>query len=187
MGARINSFTTPMQGLIRLELQPVNDVRGSFTRLFCQDDLSDFLNGRMIAQINHAHSIHAGCVRGLHYQNPPYAEIKIVKCIRGKIFDVAVDLRAGSTTFLKWFGLELAGHDHTMLLIPEGFAHGYQALEPDSEIIYLNTMAYTPASEGAVHYADPAIDIQWPLPVRDLSERDATHPFLTSQFSGLNL
>jgi dTDP-4-dehydrorhamnose 3,5-epimerase len=178
---------THISNLVRIETISLTDARGSFTRLFCQKELAPFLGNRTLAQINHARSIKKGCIRGLHFQKPPFGEMKIVRCIRGRIWDVAVDLRAGSPTFLQWHAEELTENNHAMMVIPEGFAHGYQALEPDSEIIYFNTMFYTPEAEGGVYYADPSLKIQWPLPPVDVSSRDQTHSFLDKDFQGLKL
>jgi dTDP-4-dehydrorhamnose 3,5-epimerase len=161
------------------------DNRGAFSRLFCADELRAVVGSRQIVQINHSLTRNVGAVRGMHYQKAPHAEMKIVRCLRGRVFDVAVDLRRESPTFLKWFGLELAPGTHSALVIPEGCAHGFQVLEPDSELLYLHTAFYTPASEGGVRYNDPLLDIAWPLPPSDLSVRDLQHPLLTDHFQGL--
>jgi dTDP-4-dehydrorhamnose 3,5-epimerase len=126
-------------------------------------------------------------VRGLHYQRPPQAEAKWVRCLKGRVFDVAVDLRRGSPTFLKWHAVELDGVSMNALLIPEGCAHGFQVLEPESELLYLHTATYTPGLEGAARYDDPRLAIRWPLPVTDLSERDRTHPLLDDSFEGISV
>ncbi len=178
---------TEIAGVKLIETTPVADHRGSFARWFCTRELAIVLGTRPIAQINNSKSLKVGTVRGLHFQRPPNAEMKIVRCIRGRVWDVALDLRAGSPTFLKWYGIEMTPENNRMLAVPEGFAHGYQALEPESELLYFNTAFYTPASEGAVNHADPLAAIRWPLPVTDLSDRDADCPFLTDTFKGLSL
>jgi dTDP-4-dehydrorhamnose 3,5-epimerase len=187
VGASMKIHLTSIQDVVCIETIPVVDHRGSFSRLFCQKELAIVLGHRQLVQINHAHSIQKGCVRGLHYQKYPHDEMKIVRCIRGRVWDVAVDLRAGSPTFLQWYAHELTENNNMMLVVPEGFAHGYQALEAGSEIIYFNTMFYAPEYEAAVHYADPSIKIKWPLPPVDVSARDQSHPYLSSDFSGLKI
>lgn len=178
---------TDISGVLKIETPSVTDHRGSFTRWFCMKQLNPILGNRSLAQINNSHSLQAGTVRGLHFQKPPHAEMKIVRCIRGRVFDVAVDLRTGSPTFLKWYGAELSPENNLMLAVPEGFAHGYQALEDDSELLYFNTAFYEPSVESGLNPNDPAIAIKWPLPVSNLSPRDEASAFLTSDFKGLSL
>lgn len=170
-----------------IEFTPYTDSRGSFARLFCDDELRLVLNGRRIAQINHSLTRAKGAIRGMHYQKPPHAEMKMVQCIRGRVFDVVLDLRNGSDTFLKWISHELSPTTPSMLIIPEGCAHGFQTLEEEAEMLYFHTAIYVPESEGGVRYDDPLVAIDWPLPVSDLSERDRMHPLLTSDFTGLNV
>ena len=126
-------------------------------------------------------------MRGLHYQRPPAPEAKLVSCLRGAVWDVAVDLRANSPTFLQWHAQELSAHNHTALLIPPGFAHGFQALEDGAELLYVHSAPYTPACEGALNVHDPRLCITWPLPVHGLSPRDAAHPLLGADFEGIVL
>src|SRR4030095_15392058 len=125
-----------------------------------------------------------GTIRGMHFQLPPYREIKMVRCIRGKVFDVIIDIRKGSATFLKWFGVELSPAALNMIYIPEGFAHGFQALHDESELLYHHSEFYTPNAESGIRYDDPAINIEWPLEVTSVSERDLNHPLLTEKFKG---
>ena len=157
---------------------PHADARGSFERLFCARELAGVLEGRHIVQINHSRTAAVGAIRGLHFQRPPHAEMKLVRCLRGRVWDVAVDLRADSPTFLRWHAEELSPDNHRMLVIPEGCAHGFQVLAPDSELLYLHTAYYTPEAEGGVRHDDPALGIRWPLPVTDLSPRDHSHPLI---------
>jgi dTDP-4-dehydrorhamnose 3,5-epimerase len=166
---------------------PHRDDRGAFIRIFCAQELESLLGHRQIAQINQSRTSSAGAVRGMHFQFPPHAEMKLVRCIRGRVWDVAVDLRAGSPTFLRWHAEELAQDDAQMLVIPEGFAHGFQVLEPESELLYLHTAFYHPPSEGGLRYDDPRLAIAWPLPPQDLSPRDLSHPLLGADFSGIAL
>lgn len=178
---------TPLEGLYIASSERFVDARGAFARLFCEDALAPALGGRHIVQINHSLTRAPGAVRGLHYQHPPHAEMKLVRCLAGRVFDVAVDLRAGSPTFLKWHALELSPQNHQMFIIPEGFAHGFQALEADSALLYLHTAAYAPGAEGGLHPLDPRLKIAWPRPVEGLSDRDAHHPALAEDFTGVKV
>ena len=145
------------------------------------------IGDRKIVQINHSRTTKPGTIRGMHYQRPPHAEMKMVRCLRGRVWSVAVDLRQGSPTFLQWHGEELTPENRHMFVIPEGCAHGFQALAADSEILYAVTAPYRPASEGALRHDDPALSIAWPMAVSALSARDIAHPLLTPDFSGLIL
>ena len=175
----------PIEGLVLVESTPQTDERGFFTRLYCQDELRELIGERQIVQINLSSTRTVGAVRGMHYQSQPHAEMKLVRCIKGRVWDVAVDLRAGSPTFLGWHAEELSAENAHMMVIPEGFAHGFQVLEQDSELLYLHTAFYTPSAEGGVRPTDPELSIEWPLAPQDLSERDRNHPLLTSDFTGL--
>lgn len=172
--------------------EPFYDERGFFSRIFCQKEMSQkeissTKENLIIEQINNSFTKKKGTIRGLHFQYPPHAEIKIVKCIKGKIFDVGVDLRVGSPTFLKWHGEILSEENQKMLVIPEGFAHGFQTLEEDSEIIYFNTKFYCKEAEGALRYDDPKIGIQWPEKVTVISEKDLKNPYIDEKFKGILL
>jgi dTDP-4-dehydrorhamnose 3,5-epimerase len=181
----MKSHQTPIPGLLLAESAPRIDERGSFTRLYCQNELREVVGARQIVQINQSSTLTVGATRGLHYQHEPYAEMKLVRCIKGKVWDVAVDLRAGSPTFLKWHAEELSAENAHMMVMPEGFAHGFQVLEENSELLYLHTALYTPSAEGGVRPTDPRVSIAWPLAPQDLSDRDRNHPLLTSDFTGL--
>jgi dTDP-4-dehydrorhamnose 3,5-epimerase len=176
---------TTLPGVSLIDTFPNVDGRGSFSRLFCERELASVIAGRRMVQINHSRTVTVGTVRGLHFQRPPFAEMKLVRCLKGRVWDVAVDLRASSPTFLQWHAEELTPGTGRMMAIPEGCAHGFQVLEPESELLYLHTQFYTPASQGGVHAADPRVGIAWPLAVRDLSERDAALPHLDADFPGL--
>jgi dTDP-4-dehydrorhamnose 3,5-epimerase len=141
--------------------------------------------GRSIVQINHTLTSKRGTVRGLHFQYPPHAETKIVSCLRGEVFDVAVDLRQDSPTFLHWHAEILSANNHRTLLIPEGFTHGFQTLTEDCELLYFHTTAYQLGSKGGLNAQDPRLDIRWPEAVIELSSRDAAHPLLTEGFVGV--
>ncbi|MDW5417299.1 dTDP-4-dehydrorhamnose 3,5-epimerase [Iodobacter sp. CM08] len=176
-----------MAGVAVLETDRHGDARGSFARWFCENELADVLGGSVIRQINHSHSAQMGTVRGLHFQYSPYAEKKIVRCLVGRVFDVVVDLRAGSATFLQWQAVELSADNHKALLIPEGCAHGFQTLTDDVQLLYLHTAPYTPEAESAVAYNDPCINIAWPLAVSVVSDRDKQHAHLPVDFPGITL
>ncbi len=167
------------------ESKSIMDHRGAFLRCFCLPSLHSTFNERSIVQINHSRTEAVGAIRGLHFQFPPFAEMKLVRCLKGKVWDVAVDLRYRSPTFLEWHAEELSPDNNRMMVIPEGFAHGFQVLEPSSELLYLHTAVYTAGSEGGVRYDDPSIQIAWPLPVVDISQRDQNHPLLNGQFEGI--
>lgn len=176
---------TPLAGVFEAHTDARRDERGRFARLFCTEDLAAAHRGRPIVQINHSITRQAGAIRGMHYQRPPAAEGKWVRCLKGRVFDVAVDLRRGSPTFLKWHAVELDGGRMNAIFIPEGCAHGFQVLEPDSELLYLHTAAYTPALEGGLRFDDPRVGIAWPLDVTEISERDRSHPLLDDRFEGI--
>lgn len=178
---------TPLGDLKVVQSAPYDDPRGTFVRLFCAREISLLMGQRQIAQINHSKTTSVGAVRGLHYQRPPHAEMKMIYCLRGRVWDVAVDLRAGSPTFLQWYAQELTPESAKLVVIPEGFAHGFQTLEPDSELLYLHTDFYTPLSEAGVRHDDPRLKIDWPIQPRDLSPRDLAHPLLETNFTGVEL
>ncbi|MHC1696709.1 MAG: dTDP-4-dehydrorhamnose 3,5-epimerase family protein [Geobacteraceae bacterium] len=178
---------TPLAGLKVLHRKPVEDSRGYFCRVFCSEELSQVGMNKPIAQINQTLTRNAGAVRGLHFQYPPHAETKIVSCLKGEIFDVAVDLRQGSPTLLHWHAEILTDMNFKSLLIPEGFAHGFQSLTDDCELLYLHSELFYPEFEGALNIADPRIAIQWPLAITEISDRDRQHPLIGSNFQGILL
>jgi len=178
---------TPLEGLRVVQRTPVEDQRGFFCRFFCAEEFQAAGLKKTIAQINHTHTMKKGTVRGLHYQYPPHAECKIVSCLRGEVYDVAVDIRKGSPTFLQWHGQILSAANQRSLLIPEGFAHGYQTFTENCELIYLHFAPFNKHSEGAINIADPKIGIAWPIPITDISDRDLHHPFITDNFNGVEL
>ena len=176
---------TPLRGVYEAESTIVRDQRGHFARLFCTEELAAAHADRPIIQINHSLTRTVGTVRGLHYQRPPQAEAKWVRCLKGRVWDVAVDLRRGSPTFLGWHAVELEAERMNAILIPEGCAHGFQVLAPDSELLYLHSAPYAPGLEDAVRWDDPHLAITWPLPVADLSDRDRNHALLGETFEGV--
>ena len=179
--------STAIQGVSVVETKQIADGRGRFSRLFCNQELAYLLGDRNIVQMNHSLTSQEGSVRGLHYQFPPYAEMKFVRCLKGSVWDVAVDLRAGSPTFLSWHAEVLSEGNSRMMVIPEGCAHGFQVLNEDSELLYLHTAAYAPDVEGGVRYDDPLISVAWPLAIADVSSRDQQLQLLRSDFKGMKL
>lgn len=163
------------------------DERGTFSRIFCRKELKKIKKDIIIEQINHSYTKKKGTIRGLHFQYPPHSEMKIVRCTKGKIFDVGVDLRKDSKTFLQWHGEILDAENQKMLVIPEGFAHGFQALEDDCEIIYFNTKSYCKEAEGVLRYDDLKIGINWPTEVTVVSEKDANNPYFDEKFDGIDI
>jgi len=178
---------TPLAGVFVIETPTFVDYRGTFTRYYCERDLAEVIGTRRIVQINHSHTRVVGGVRGLHFQRSPHAEMKLIRCIKGSVWDVAVDLRADSPTFLHWHAETLSPDNARMLVIPEGCAHGFQALEAASEIMYFVTSCYAPESERAVRYDDERVAIAWPLAVTGLSARDRDTPSLAPDFLGVCL
>jgi dTDP-4-dehydrorhamnose 3,5-epimerase len=184
---RFDFHPTPLEGLWIVQRKPINDQRGFFSRFFCAEEFQAACWEKPIAQINHTYTVKKGAVRGLHFQCPPYSEGKFVSCLRGEVYDVAVDIRKGSPTFLKWHGEILSAENQRSLLIPEGFAHGFQTLTENCELLYLHSEAFHPQAEGALSVTDPKIGIFWPVTITELSERDRNHPFINSDFEGLSL
>ena len=185
MSLRLSQTETPLSGLFEVKRAPHVDGRGFLERVFCTSELSEWQK-RPVVQINRTLTEEKGTLRGMHFQKPPFAECKYVSCLAGAVYDVAVDLRVGSTTFGKWFGLELKSEDHNALLIPEGFAHGFQALTDDVEMLYLHSAAYAPDAEGGLNALDPELGIDWPMPPSNQSTRDASLMRL-AEFGGISL
>jgi len=184
--SRFEITATPLAGLMLVRRLPVGDARGSLTRLFCADELRAAGWAWPVVQINHTHTRQAGTVRGLHFQRAPHAEAKLVSCIAGEVWDVAVDLRRGSSTWLRWHALRLSANNGVALLIPPGFAHGFQALTDNVQMLYCHSHSHTPQAEGGLSVLDPALAIDWPLPVSGLSARDAAHAPMDAHFEGID-
>jgi dTDP-4-dehydrorhamnose 3,5-epimerase len=185
--SRIALQPTQIDGLQIIEHRPIGDSRGFLERLFCQETLKSLLQGKTIRQINRTLTQQKGTVRGLHFQFPPHAETKIVTCLKGKVWDVAVDLRRDSSTFLQYHAVLLSEKNHQSYIIPEGFAHGFQTLTPDCEMLYFHTADYNAEAEGALNATDPQLAINWPEPIAERSERDQRHALLTGDFRGIAL
>jgi dTDP-4-dehydrorhamnose 3,5-epimerase len=177
--------STPLQGSYTIEVNPMADERGWFARTFCKNEFSKIGHEGEWVQLNHSFTKQKGALRGMHYQLPPFSEVKLVRCIAGAVFDVIVDIRKDSATFLQWFGVELSAQNKKMIYIPQGFAHGFQTLSNDCELIYHHSAFYTPGAERGIKYDEPLINIQWPLAPTTVSERDQQHPFLNNHFKGI--
>ncbi len=184
---RFGISDTTLPGVRILQREPLEDERGWLERMYGADDLAEVIGSRSLAQVNRTLTRRKGTVRGLHFQVPPSAETKIVSCLRGSVFDVAVDVRRGSPTLLRWHGEVLSAENSRSLVIPEGFAHGVQTLTDDVELLYFHTALYDSPNERGIHPQDPLVGIAWPLPVVQLSERDTSHARLTPQFDGIDL
>lgn len=179
--------TTPLRivGASVVHTEARGDERGAFARWFCKQELVQCIGDREIVNINYSQTDEIGTIRGMHYQRKPALEMKFVRCLRGAVHDVIVDLRAGSPTFLQWCAVRLDPAEMNMLIVPEGVAHGFQVMEPGSEMLYLHTAAYAPEYEGGVRYDDPLIGIDWPMDATVVSYRDRSHPLLDPSFGGL--
>lgn len=186
--SRFSVTPTKLPGLTCVERKLLGDSRGFLSRLFCPEDLREAgWPEKSVAQINHTMTAKRGTVRGLHFQYPPHAEAKLVSCVRGTVWDVAVDLRKQSPTYLHWHAEEISETNCRALLIPEGFAHGFQTLSDDVQMIYVHSAPYAQTYEGGIAPNDPMLAISWPLAISELSERDRTHPPLSPAFEGVKL
>ncbi len=172
-------------GLLVLEKFPIFDQRGSLTRIFDDELFNDLEINFLIKQVNLTLNIKKGTVRGMHFQKDPKKEVKMVSCLEGKIFDVAIDIRKDSPTFLSWHSEILSESNNKTLFIPEGFAHGYQALTKNCRLLYAHSENYSAEYEDAINPLDPSIAIQWPMGITGMSERDKSHPFLSKTFEGI--
>ncbi len=159
-----------------IEMEPFCDERGIFARAFCRTEFEGAGMKPEVAQCNISCNVRKGVLRGLHYQLGPFGETKTVRCTRGAIYDVIVDIRPWSPTCLKWFGVELTADNRRMLYVPEGFAHGYETLSDDSEVFYMVSQSYAPAFERGIRWNDPLFRIEWPLPNPLVSKKDSAYP-----------
>lgn len=169
---------TPLQGAYVITPTPIEDERGRFARVFCKNEFSKINHHKEFVQFNHSVNKIKGTLRGMHFQKKPFSEIKLIRCIKGSVYDVIVDLRRESNTYLKWFGETISAANMKMMYVPEGFAHGFQTLEEQSELLYHHTNYYIPGSEGGINYADKTINIKWPFPVELVSDKDKKLPFI---------
>ena len=176
---------TPLEGARVIELEKRGDDRGFFARYFCEREFAaDGLETRFV-QINNSLSSKKGTLRGMHYQLPPSPEVKVVRCVRGSLWDAIVDLRPDSPTFMKWFGAELSAENRHMMYVPRGFAHAILTLTDDAEAIYLVSTFYDPQAERGLRWNDPAIGIEWPIEPVEISPKDAKWPDFDPDFHGV--
>ncbi len=176
---------TLLKGSFTVDLQPIEDERGWFARTYCKNEFAAIGHTKDWVQLNHSFTSKQGTIRGMHYQLQPFSEIKLVRCIGGAVYDVIIDLRKDSATFLQYFGVELSSSNKKMIYIPEGFAHGFQALTKDCELLYHHSQFYLPGVEAGIKYDDAAINIKWPFANGMVSARDNQHKLIDFNFKGL--
>lgn len=174
---------TPLKGAYLIDLEKREDERGFFARAFCTNEFGAASLAKSFVQINNSLSVTKGTIRGMHYQTPPKSEVKVVRCIRGSLFDVIVDLRKESPTFGRWFGAELSADNRRMMYVPERFAHGFLTLQEDTEALYLVSEFYSPEHERGFRWNDPFFKIEWPQSPAAMSVKDAAHPDFTIQMA----
>ncbi len=169
---------TRIKDLYVIEVDAYKDSRGMFTRTYCKKEFAQINFDKEFVQINFSFNKSKGTLRGMHYQEVPFEETKLIRCSSGKVFDVAIDLRKNSGTYLEWFGTDLSRENMRMILIPGGFAHGFITLEDDSELIYHHTEYHNPSSERGIRYEDKTINIKWPVEVTTISDKDNNYPLI---------
>lgn len=174
----MNFIKTGFAGLFVIEINAINDARGFFARSFCVREFENLGLDPAVAQCNISFNEKAGTLRGLHYQAAPFEEAKLVRCTSGAIYDVVVDIRNGSPTYLQWYTVELTAENHRMIFIPKGFAHGFQTLVEGSEVFYMMSEFYHPESARGLRWNDPALAVRWPLANPIVSEKDQAYPLL---------
>lgn len=179
---RFNIVDTPFADLKLIRRNPIMDNRGYFERLVCVEELETLLQGKKILQINHASTLQKGVVRGMHFQVAPCAEMKIITCLRGEIYDVVVDIRSDSSTYQQWYGVTLTENNFQSLIIPEGFAHGYQSLTNNVDVVYLSTAMYNSDAEKSFNPLDGDLKISWPCEVTMMSAKDESSPHLKNLY-----
>ena len=170
---------TTLKGAFTIELEKREDDRGFFARTFCANEFEEHGLETKIVQTNMSRTLKKGTIRGMHYQKTPHEETKLVRCTKGAIYDVIIDLRKDSPTYKKWFGAELSDTNYKMMFVPRGFAHGFVTLTDNVEVTYEVSAFYTPGVEAGIRFKDPAFNIQWPVEVTEYSEKDVSHPDYT--------
>jgi dTDP-4-dehydrorhamnose 3,5-epimerase len=174
----------PVAGAAVIHVEPFTDRRGLFARFYCEEQLADLLGPRVIRQVNFSSNLECGTIRGLHYQQSPHVEMKFVRCLRGEVYSVIVDMREESPTYLQWRAVQLSAAAQNMLCVPERCAHGFQSLEHDCELMYFVTSPYVPELQTGLMFDDPVLSIPWPLPACNVSDRDSQHPLLRQPVEG---
>jgi len=176
---------TPLKGAYVIEPEKRGDERGWFARVFCEKEMAAAGLVDRFVQVNNSYNAEAGTLRGMHYQLPPAPEVKIVRCVRGALWDAIVDLRPDSPTYLKWHGVELTAENRLAYYVPRGFAHGFVTLEPDTEAFYLASAFYEPTAERGLRWNDPKIGVQWPHAGKIISDKDAQWPDFDPDYHGV--
>ena len=175
---------TKLKGAFTISLEPLTDERGAFARTFCKKGFNKIKHEGEFVQINHSFNKHKGTVRGMHFQLPPFQEIKLIRCIRGSVFDVIIDLRKKSPTFLQYFSVELSAENRKMIYVPKNFAHGFQTLSDNTELIYHHTEFYNANADSGIRFDDPKLNISWPLEPKMISEKDYNYKHMETNFKG---
>ncbi|NWF66367.1 MAG: dTDP-4-dehydrorhamnose 3,5-epimerase [Campylobacterales bacterium] len=183
--SRFDILNSVLNGVYILNIKQLSDDRGFFERLFCKEDFKDIGLKKEIVQINRSCTKKVGSIRGMHYQQMPKSETKIIRCLKGEVLDVAVDLRENSPTFLKYHAEILSEYNNKIIVIPEGFAHGFQVLKEDSELLYFHTEYYSPQADSGVRFDDPSLDIQWLLEPTEISLKDKNYKLIDENFKGV--
>ena len=178
---------TPLRGLYVINSKVIEDERGFFFRSYCKEKFAEIQFQQDFVQFNHSFNKKKGTLRGMHFQKMPHSESKLIRCVQGSVYDVAVDLRKDSPTFLQYFGVTLSAKNRSSILIPMGFAHGFQTLEENSALIYHHTEYYTPGSDSGLRYDDERLKINWPLPIVNLSQKDKLYTLIDNNFEGILL
>ncbi len=181
----MNFIETKLKGAYIIEVSTWQDERGIFARTYCKKEFKKINHTQEFVQFNHSSNNQIGTLRGMHYQKNPFAEIKLIRCIRGSVFDVIVDIRKSSPTFLKWIGIELSAKNMKMIYVPRGFAHGFLTLENDSELLYHHTDFHEPSAECGIKYDDPSLNIDWPGRIMLISAKDKGYPTISKNFKGI--
>lgn len=176
---------TNIQGVYIIKVKKLVDDRGLFARTYCKKEFESIGFNKEFVQFNHSFNTHKGTLRGMHFQNIPYDETKLIRCVQGAVLDVAVDIRQGSPTFLQHVSIELSADNMTSILIPEGVAHGFQTLEDNSSLIYHHTQFYEAGADGGILYNDPVLNINWPLPPMQVSIKDKQYNLIDDNFKGI--
>lgn len=178
---------TTLMGLYIIQPSILSDDRGFFTRIFCKNMFSAIGFNKEFVQFNHSFNVRKGTIRGMHFQTSPFSETKMIRCIKGSINDVAIDLRENSPTFLEHFSIKLSESNMLSILIPEGFAHGFQTLEDNSIILYHHTQFYTPKADAGVRFDDPKLNLKWTLPPVMVSSKDKSYKLINKNFKGIKI
>jgi len=185
MSNTFDFLSTPLAGLFEIQRKQLTDDRGFLSRLFCSNEFNEVGLKKPFVQVNHTKTNKKGTIRGMHFQLSPYVESKIITCIEGEVFDVAIDLRRNSKTYLHWHSAILSASNLKGLYVPEGFAHGFQTLTDDCHLLYLHSEFYTPSQEGALNPLDSILGIKWPCKITHISKRDASHPMIDKTYKGI--